>query len=572
MKITGAEAVIKALERWGVQRVYGIPGIQNLELFDALRDAPFKVTLVTHELCASFMADATSRCTGRVGVCVFVPGPGLTNAFTGIAEALLDSSPMLIIVPDVRDDVDVRFQLHQIDQVGAVRPIVKKVFKLEDPGQIPTVFDEAFVTALTGEPGPVVVDIPYNYFSQTADFTFKPKPQIEHSIGAETRERISEVATLIDRSRQIGLYVGFGASDATAELVTLAERLQAPVATTISGRGAIPEDHPLSVGYGFGPSGNPWAEEAFSNIDLVIAIACKFGEVATGAYGLKRPKRLVHVDASPSVLNKNMPADIALVCDAKTFLRELTSRLPARPTNQALLDRIATAKRAYFEALENSPPSKEYVNPARLLYKLRLKLERDAIITTDSGGHTFWPIPNFAVYEPRTCLSPMDYQAMGFSVPAAVSAKLAWPQRQVVGLVGDGGFLMTGFELITAVREGAHLIILIFNDGALGIIKEQQKAIYGRSSCVNLYNPDFQLLAEALGAYYVSINNDFEIEKGIEHALVATKPCVLEAKIRYAEVHPFFKAVAWTHFKRMPLSMKLHLVGRLAWRYITGMD
>ncbi len=561
---TGAELVMSALEAQGVERVFGIPGVQNLELFDSLKDAPIETVLVTHELCAAFMAEAYSRLTGKAGCSVLVPGPGLTNALTGIAEALLDSSPLVVIIPGPRADTPYRFQLHQIPQADLARPITKTVVRIERVEEIYREVSRAFRVATSGEPGPVVVEIPYNLFAARAE----PPGTVAETAStprAPSPEAVDKVLDLLRGAKRVGIYAGFGASDARDDLARLAEILQAPVATTLGGRGVVPEDHALSVGFGFGPAGTPIAEEVFAQCDLVLAVACKFGEVATGSYSFKAPKKLVHIDINREVLGKNMPAAVELEADARVALRRLVEGLERepRPADRALVERIAAWRAEFAAEIEQAPLRDSGVNPAKLLWHLRKLLPRDAIVSTDSGGHQFWVAECFPVYERRSYLTPTDYQSMGYSIPAMISAKLAFPRRQVVGVVGDGSFLMTGAELVTAARLELTPLVLVFNDGELGIIREAQEKIFKRTTAVELRNPDFEALARAYGAEYFRISNDHEIEPVLKRALESGRLALVDARVEYSRPTRYFKAASAAVMGRMPLAQKLRMAGRI---------
>jgi len=565
--LTGAQLVMRGLKAQGVDRVFGIPGVQNLELFDALREAEIETVLVTHELCASFMAEAHSRVTGKPGCCVLVPGPGLTNALTGIGEALLDSSPVVVIIPGPRIDTSLRYQLHQIPQADLARPITKAVLRAERAEEIYPLVCAAFQQATAGEPGPVVVEIPYNLFMLRAEPVDPPAAPHPPEPDPETLEKI---LALLRQAKRVGLYAGFGASDARDDLLRLAEILQAPIATTLGGRGVAPEDHPLAVGFGFGPAGTAIAEEVFRDCDVVLAVACKFGEVATGAYGFKPPKNLVHIDINKEVLGRNYPAAIALAADARVALRRLVEGLEQQPRSrdEALLRRIQEWRAEFAARLERQTAWESSVNPAQLLWRLRKLAARDAILITDSGGHQFWAAEYFPVYERRSFLTPTDYQSMGYAAPALVAAKLAFPLRQVIGVVGDGSFLMTGQELLTASRLGLDPLVVLFNDGELGIIRAAQEKLFRRTSSVELRNPDFAALAKAYGADYFCISADREIEGVLKQALASRRLALVDAHVEYREATRYFQGASAAVIGRMPLLQKLRMAGRLARRWL----
>jgi len=566
---SGAELIVSALGAQGVDRVFGIPGVQNLELFDALKDSRIEVVLVTHELCAAFMAEATSRVTGKAGCAITVPGPGLTNALTGIGEALLDSSPIVVLIPGPRTDTTLRFQLHQISQAELARPICKAAIRVERVEDVYPEVCRAFHVATIGEPGPVVVEVPYNLLMGRAE---PRQPPLRPAPGSPDSQTIEKIGGLLRAARRVGIYAGFGASEAREELMRLAEILQAPIATTLGGRGVVPEDFVFSVGFGFGPSGTAIAEDIFAECDLILAVACKFGEVSTGAYGFPRPKQLIHIDINEAVIGRNMPVAVGLVCDARIALERLVAALEgdmgvrSRPRDERLAERIASWRADFAAKVERDPAWESSVNPAKLMWHLRKLVARNAIITTDSGGHQFWVAEYFPVYERRSYLTPTDYQSMGYSVPAMIAAKLACPQRQVIGVVGDGSFLMTGAELVTAARMGLDLVLVIFNDGELGIIREAQERIYRRTSSIELRNPDFEALARGYGAAYFCIPSDGEIEPKLKEALSCGGLAIVDARVEYREMTRYFKGASAAVISRMPLRQKVRMAARIIGR------
>jgi acetolactate synthase-1/2/3 large subunit len=564
---TAAEAAVEALRLLAVERVFGLPGIQGIELFDALADAPFPTFTPTNESAAIFMADAYGRVTGKVGVAVVTSGPGLTNALTGIAEARLDSSPLMVLVTASGEVPGKSFQLHQIRQNAVVEPLVKGGFKPATAEEVPQAVLRAAELACQGEPGPTLVELPSTLLMERSRFRFStvacpPPPQ---DIGVQ----LDAAADQLRHSPSVGIYAGAGAVTATDELRELAELLQAPVATTISGRGVISEDHPLGVGYGFGRSGTAAAWRVFRKIQTLLAVGCKYGETATGAYGVRPPREHIHIDINPASLGANHPASLAIASDAKIALRGLLARLERdrRPANSALQAFIAQARARCERKVLTVPALAAGVTPSWFLRLLRRSLERDAILVTDSGSHQFWALSDFPIYAPRTFLAPADFQAMGFSIPAAISAKLAFPARQVVSLVGDGGFLISGFECLNAVRWGAKIIVVVFRDGAWGLIKEAQRRVYRRTPFTQLPSPDFQILAQSFGMEHVRVTKDTDIELGINQALATEAPTLVEVNIDYAEPPPYVKGAGRQMFRNLPPRLKAGVALRFAKRW-----
>jgi acetolactate synthase-1/2/3 large subunit len=388
-------------------------------------------------------------------------------------------------------------------------------------------------------------------------------------VSPDISSQLDAAAERLRHSPSVGIYAGAGALVAADELRALAELLQASVATTISGRGVISEDHPLSVGYGFGRSGTAAAWRVFRKINALLAVGCKYGETATGAYGLRPPSEHIHIDINPASLGANYPASLAVTSDAKVALSGLLARLEKdrRPANAPLQEFISQAReRCKLKAL-TAPASPISVTPSRFLRLLRRHLNRDAILVTDSGAHQFWALNDFPVYSPRSFLAPADFQAMGFSIPAAISAKLAFPTRQVVSLVGDGGFLMSGFECLNAVRWGTKIIVVVFRDGAWGLIKEAQRRVYRRTPFTQIPNPDLQLLAQSFGMRYVRIANDSDTELGLSHALAAGVPALVDVNVSYTEPPPYVKGAGPQMFRNLPPRLRVGVALRFAKRW-----
>jgi len=556
LNTTVAGAVVEVLKQLGVEQVFGLPGIQNIELFDALADAIFPTFTPTNESAVVFMADAHARVTGKIGVAVVTAGPGLTNALTAIAEAKLDSSPVLILVGG-GGTKERSFQLHQVPQDILTAPVVKGFFKPNTPEEVVGVILQAAKLARQGEPGPAVVELSPALLMERGRFTISAHsepvvdaPDIEH--------QLDEAAERLRRSPSVGIYAGAGAMEATNELQELAELLQAPVATTISGRGALAEDHPCSVGYGFGRSGTATAWRLFRKIDTLLAVGCKYGETATGSYGIKPPSNHIHIDINPASLGANFPTSLAIVSDAKIALVGLLARLEKnrRLPNRALHNFILESRNRAESVALTAAVAATAVSPSKILRLLRRRLDRDAILTTDSGAHQFWALNDFPVYSPRSFLAPADYQAMGFSIPAAIAAKLAFPQRQVVSLVGDGGFLMSGFECLNALRWKANITVMVFRDGAWGLIKEAQKRLHLRTPYTDLPNFDLQILAKSFGVKFVRIANEIDMERKLSETISTDEPCLVEVNVDYSQPPPYVKGAGPQMFQNLPLRVK----------------
>lgn len=565
--ITGAKSLVRSLEHHGVEFVFGMPGAENLELVDSLVDSSIRQILVTSEVSASFMADGYARASGKVGVCTSISGPGLTYMLTGVAEAFLDSSPLVLLVTRKEED-DKAFHIHQIEQREVASPVVKGVLTITDGAEIPRAVGEAFRLAQEGEPGPVLVEIAAEVLRTRTDH--RPHREAEKS-GASPgpEETIEQIGQMVRDAELCGIYAGKGALSASVQIERLAELLSAPVATTISGKGVIPEDHELAVGFGFGPAGTKIAEDVFGRCDLVLALGCKFGEMSTGNWSMDVPAKLVHIDTNSDVFHRNYTAAVTLCRDVETATRELLEDLRdiKRPRNAKLVQEIRREKENRISEGRESRVS-QGIHPLRLIHQLRDALARGAILATDCGNHQLWAITDYRVFEPRTFLTPSDYMAMGFGVPAAIGAAIGKPDRKVVCICGDGGFLISGFELLTAVREQLDLAVVIFNDGALGLIKGSQQRVYGRTASVDILNPDYKSLSDALGIDYLEIQADEDLADGLREMEARKGVALVNVRVEYDESSKTQMGMAKASWQRLSFSSKLSLIGRRAGRML----
>ena len=559
MKVNGARALALVLKKLGVMNIWGMPGAKILPIYNEIDDVGIKSILVTNELSASFMADGYFRVSGKPGVCLTIPGPGFTNMLTGIAEAFLDSSALLIITVNPKKSSH-SFHIHEILHKEIVRPIVKRVVSISSVLQMHELF-EAYHASYQDEPGPVVVEIESQVLDQEIEAD-RLVSEVEPMLADIGNDAVAKITEYISQARQVGIYAGRGCMGAGDDLLNLSKILSAPIATTISGRGVVPEDYALSTGYGFGRTGSPAAYGIFKACDLILAIGVKFSEMATGGWGLKFNK-IIHIDAAKNNLDKNYSSALSVKADAKTILEKLNQALMncPRPVNDRFLQDIKEY-RAEHAAQIGKKQSNNSLHPAKFLQVLRKCLPRDAILSTDVGYHQLWSLSDFDVYAPGTYLTPTDYQAMGFGIPAALGAATAMPDKTVICVCGDGGFLISGFELLTAVREGLNLSVFVFNDGALGLIKGLQKKIYNRHVSVDLKNPDFQQLACSFGAKYFLISDDVNLEERLGAIIKHQGVNLVECKIVYDELPRYIKGSMRNTWENMPLSKKMAVLYR----------
>lgn len=574
---TGAWLARYALEQLPVSHTFGIPGVHTTELYDELSQSEkIHAVLPTHECCGAFAADAISRtAAGQIGCLVIVPAAGVTHAMSGIGECYLDGIPLLVITGGPRTDVKFGYQLHGIDQQRLVDGIVKRSWKVKEHVEIvPTIF-EAYRTAVSGVPGPVLVEIPVNLqlFSAPVEdvpaFTpVSPEPvSLDRELGAAVQ--------LLCSARSPGIFAGWGAVDVSGAVVQLAEILGAPVSTTLQGLSAFPGNHPLHAGMGFSRAAVPAAEKAFASCDCLLAIGASFGEIPTGSFGCRVPEDLIHIDISREVIGRNFPARVGLVGDSRVIVPELLTRLRPRAGNYGqrrskVEAAIAKDKAAYREEWRRHVNDR--VNPMLFFEELRRQLHDDAIMTVDDGNHTFLAAELFEVRHPRCFVSPTDFNSMGYAVPAAVGARLVNPQRQVVSIVGDGAFLMTGLETMTAVTLGLDIAYFVFNDGELSQISQGQEIPYNRKSCTTLGEIRLQGIADAVGARYIAIQDNAAIASAITEALAPNqgRPVIVDVRIDYSRRTRFTQGVVKTAVKSFPFRDKLRFMGRALIRKITG--
>lgn len=574
MKKTGAWLAVYALEQIGVRYTFGIPGVHNTELYDELSQSE-QITpiLVTHEQCASFMADAISRTTDTIGCCVIVPAAGMTHAMSGIGEAYLDGIPLLVISGGIRRDSGRHYQLHDIDQMRVLDGITKAAFLVRSHDEvIPTVF-KAFDIATSGEPGPVFIELSGDVQLFTGEVEELPEYRRTWT-PPEPGAGIGEAVALITSSRKPGLYLGWGAREATGRAIELAELLGSPVATTLQGLSVFPADHPLHAGMGFGPSAVPAARKAFEGCDCLIAVGARFAELATGSYGMPIPENLIHIDINPEVFNKNYPAKVAIESDAANALAALVESLRGSGFAQRDSSEIEALIRREKEEFLRSWTERinhERVTPGIFFRELRSRLADDAYVVVDDGNHTFLTAELFPVRESKHLISPTDFNCMGYCVPATIGVKLTHPDKQVVAIVGDGAFLMTGLEIVTASRLGLGAVFCVFNDGELAQISQFQQIPLNRKTCTVLGEVNLEGVAMATGAAYLKMNDDRDAAKVIDEALEIAaegRPVIVDVKIDYSRKSEFTKGVVKVNLGRFPFSQKLRFIGRAISRRI----
>lgn len=511
--MNGSELLVRCLESAGSDTVFGVPGTQNTGLFEGLRKSNLRTILTTHELGAAFQANGFARASGKAGIVMTIPGPGFLYALPGIVEARHDSAPIVMFVPRAHEVEGKAFQLQVLDQSAFAAAAFKETITIERTEDIPAGVSGALKSALSGEPGPVLVDL---LGSALRGEAMGPPPMPDPPEAVSHEPRPSELDRVLDRvlgAQRVLLLLGQGAFADADTLLLLLEKLGGVAVTNSSGRGVIPEDHPRSVCGDFSGWGTGLVNALVAESDLILAIGYKFSGNGSAAFSLELPPRkLVHVDSSAEVLNANYPSHLSLQMDAGSFSRALLQAVEASGAGREgwKTDEIQAWKQSF--ARERGSGLHRFPRPSSgnggdlvgFFRSLEKRLPRDAIVVTDTGSHQTVVRRLHQVKAPRGLLIPSDFQSMGFGVPAAIGAALAAPHRRVVLVTGDGGMVMAGMELLSAVREGVTLTAIVFNDGYLGQIRAQQIADYGHPHATEIGRVDFHALADTVGADYAA--------------------------------------------------------------------
>jgi len=578
MKRTGAQLLVYALEQIGIRFTFGIPGVHTIEIYDELNNSE-QITpiLVTHECGASFMADGVSRTSNQIGTMVIVPAAGTTHAMSGIGEAYLDGIPMLIISGGTRRDTGRSYQLHQIDQKDIVGGLTKGYFLVASHSRLIATIYDAYNLAISGEPGPVFVEIPVEVQLFQENIDALPAYQALSQQIHFTDKEIQVAADLLAQASNPGLFVGWGAVKASSQIKAIAELLAAPVSTTLQGLSSFPGNHPLHTGVGFGPASVPAAQRAFKHCDCLLAVGLRFAELATAGYGVTVPDRLIHVDINREVFDKNYPAKCTLEGDASVVLSALLGELQSRHIDKTsatvkIAASIKRDKRRYF-AQWTKQRKHDIVSPGVFFELLRDKTPDDVFVVTDDGQHTLLTADLMPCYTPQHFIAPTDFNCMGYGVPAAIGVKMANADNLVVAIVGDGAFLMTGTELLTAKAHNLGLIVFVFNDGELGRISQFQRIPLNRKTCTVLPEYNIEGIAITTGSEYLLLTNDSAIGGVIDEAIRMAfhhKPVIVEVNIDYSRDTFLTSEIMRANLRSFSTREQIRCVVRAVKRHVLG--
>ena len=518
--MNGAQILIECLKKEGVEVIFGYPGGQVLPLFDKLYDASVRFVLVRHEQAAAHAADGYARATGKVGVCLATSGPGATNLVTGIANAFMDSIPMVAITGQVKSFLIGNDAFQEADITGITRPVTKHNFLVKDVKDLARIVREAFYIASTGRPGPVLIDIPADIQMQETEFIWPEtiemrsyKPTYFGHPG-----QIKKAVKLISESKKPIIYAGGGVilSNASTELREFADKIKAPVTMTLMGLGAFPADSPVSLGM-LGMHGTAYANHAVMAADLIIAVGARFDDRVTGKLDtFARNAKIIHIDIDPSSISKNVKVDIPIVGDVKNVLGQLLEEIKESPDTADWLKDIESLKKKHPLRYAG----KEKINPQYIIEQLSEIAGPDAVIATEVGQHQMWAAQWYKHMHPRSFISSGGLGTMGFGFPAAMGAKVACPDKVVFNIAGDGSIQMNIQELATCVCNKINVKVAILNNGYLGMVRQWQELFYKhRYSYTCLYNPDFVKLAESYGAVGIRVTKKEEVAPAIKKAI-----------------------------------------------------
>ncbi|HWP78305.1 MAG: biosynthetic-type acetolactate synthase large subunit [Thermoproteota archaeon] len=546
-KISGARALIKALEKQGVKEIFGLPGGANLPMYDELYKSNIRHILVRHEQSAAHMADGFGRVSRKAGVCFATSGPGATNIVTGLATAQADSAPMVAITGQVPTAMIGRDAFQESDIIGIANPVVKYSFQPTKPMEIPEVVKKAFYIAETGRPGAVLIDVPKDVQQNEADMVFPDEVKIRgyHPWTDPDIAAIERAIKLLLSSSKPIILAGGGViiSAAFAELQSLAELLMIPVVTTFKGKGAFPENHPLSLGP-IGMHGHAEANKIMTEADCVLAIGTRFSDRSVGRFDeFEKNLKIIHLDVDPAEIGKNQTTSVAIVGDVKAslriFLKLLMQQALKKSEHNVWLQHVKEVKEYWRQNLKLHPGE---LSAAKILRKLREVLPHQSIVTTEVGQHQMWASLFFDVIHPGTFFSSTGLGTMGWGFPAAIGAKAARPDVPVVDIAGDGSFNMTENSLATSVLDNLPVIVFLVNNYSLGMVAQWQRTFYDRRmiGVDQKQCPDYVKLAESYGAQGIRVGNLEELGNAIKAGLKSDVATVIDIPIDPEEdVLPF---------------------------------
>ena len=530
-RMTGGEAAIATLAANGANLAFGMPGMHNLALYDTLLErSEFRHILVRNEQGASIMANAVGRVTGRPSICVVTTGPAACNTLAGVADGVRESVPMLVVASQISSHLigQNKGAFHEmLDQKGMFQAAGAFAVRANRVEQIPTAINAAWAAMTHGRPRPAYVEIPEDILFAEEEVEISPAPEAPRPGG--TAEQYAAVLKMLRRAQRPLVYVGDGAarSGAGDDLVEFIERLNLPIVSTINGKGVVPEDHPLSAGPL--PVTDPTCTALFEGSDLLLALGTSFSQVSTGFWSTRYPAQLIHVDIDGAQIGRNVPAALGIVGDVRTVVADLVRMAPTATAGDEQRQSSAWV-REVTSLRERIKQRVHGASGAEITRVMRRLLPRDAIVVGDAQSWGGWTIYHFPTFGASQLFYPIHFGTLGYSVPGAIGVKAAFPERPVVAVCGDGGFLFCSNELATAAQHHLDIIVIIVNNSGLGSVKMYQERRYGpdRVCAADLENPDFAAYAKSFGCFGRRVPTPDEFEPALAEALQARRPAVLE--------------------------------------------
>ena len=535
MKLTGAEILWECLVKEGVEVVFGYPGGANMPIYDAMLNYPVHHVLVRHEQGAAHMADGYARASGRVGVAMATSGPGATNLVTGIATAMMDSSPVVFITGQVAAHLIGGDAFQEVDVTGITLPITKHNYLVTRADEVAEVVREAFYIARSGRPGPVLIDVCKNAQVEQTEFVYPKEVKLPgyQPVSHAPKDSLEHAVKLIEKAKRPLILCGHGVliSGAEEALMQFAVKTQTPVASTLLGLGAFPASHPLGLGM-MGMHGEVHTNLAIQNSDLILAFGMRFDDRVTGNLKAYAPHaRKIHVEIDPSEVHKNVAADVPLIGDLNTVLMDLIPLVDEYDHDEWLKEISNWKTEADARSIMNWPNDDKLYVP-HLVSDIWKATGGNAIITTDVGQHQMWAAQYYALEKPNRWITSGGAGTMGFGLPSAIGAWFANKDQEIWAIAGDGGFQMTAAELTTAVQEGANVKVAIMNNNFLGMVRQWQEFFFEkRYSAVDMLTPDFVKLAEAHGVPACIVTTREEVDDAIEWARKTQGPVVIEFRV-----------------------------------------
>ncbi|HSX09521.1 MAG TPA: biosynthetic-type acetolactate synthase large subunit [Candidatus Saccharimonadales bacterium] len=538
-KITGSQAVMESLLHEGVDVIFGYPGGAIMPVYDALYDYRDKIRhiLVRHEQAAGHAAEGYARMTGRPGVALVTSGPGATNLVTAITDAMLDSVPMVCITGQVTSTLLGTDAFQEADVIGITTPVTKWNYQITNASEIPEVFAKAFHIAGTGRPGPVLIDITKDAQSDMINFSYKKIIQITGYQPNTTpnEKQLATAADLLNKAKQPFMLIGHGVLIAKAEkeAMQLAEKAQIPIGSTLHGLSGVPFDHPMYVGM-LGMHGNYGPNVLTNQADVILAIGMRFDDRVTGRLAdYAKQAKIIHIDIDPAELNKNVPAYVPIVADAKSALEKLLPKVK-KNSHKEWLAKFKTFEKEEFEKVKKHEihPASGEIKMAEVVHMLSEKTKGEAVVVADVGQHQMIAARYYQAKRTDSYLTSGGLGTMGFALPAAIGAKVAKPKRQVVAIIGDGSFQMNIQELATLAQDNIPVKAIILNNNFLGMVRQWQQLFFDkRYSFVELKNPDFVAVAKGFFVDAKKVGERKDLSRALDEMLASDKPYILEIKV-----------------------------------------